>query len=174
MRTYTHAIISYLVASRLSGGTVSNRAATWATAGAALPDMPTLVGSAWLVLRRRRFSCEEFYDGVCGKLMFATPDAALHSAAMLALPALTLAAWRLEDRRGERGLPFLLGWAGHVVADILTHGSDARPPLWPVSRWRFESPISYRERGRYGQAFTVLEHAALLTLAGEALRRRSA
>lgn len=136
--------------------------------------MPALVSSTWLVLRRRRFSREEFYDGVCGKLMFATPDAALHSVPVLALPALTLAAWRLEYRRGERDLSLLLGWAGHVAADILTHGSDAHPPLWPVLRWRFESPISYRERGRHGRAFTVFEHAALLALAGEALWSRRA
>lgn len=109
MRTYTHAIISYLVTSRLSGGAVSSRAAAWAAAGAALPDTPALVGSAWLVLHRRRFSRQKLYGGVCGRRRFATPDAALHSVAVLALPALTLAAWRLEDRRGERGLAFLLG-----------------------------------------------------------------
>ncbi len=36
---------------------------------------------------------------------------------------------------------------------------------WPVSRWRFESPVSYWDRGRYGRAFAVIEHAAVLAVA---------
>ena len=67
-------------------------------------------------------------------------------------------------------LSFLLGWAGHVAADVLTHGSDARPharkrrpPLCPVSSYRFESDISYRERYRHhALPFTIAEPAAVL------------
>lgn len=168
MRTYTHAALSYLAAARLSG----DRAAAWAAAGATLPDVPALAGSAWLVLRRRRFSREELYGEVCGRRRFALPDAALHSAAVLAPPALALAARRVEGYPTRRGLPFVLGWAGHAAADLLTHGVDARPPLWPFSRWRFESPVSYRERERHGLAFAILEHGALLALGYAALRRR--
>jgi hypothetical protein len=59
-----------------------------------------------------------------------------------------------------------------VASDVLTHGSDARPPLWPLSRWRFESPVSYRERDRHGLPFTVVEHAVLLALGYAAFRWR--
>jgi membrane-bound metal-dependent hydrolase YbcI (DUF457 family) len=68
-------------------------------------------------------------------------------------------------RRGDARaalLSFLLGWAGHVAADALTHSSDARPLLWPVSAYRFESPLSYREFDRYALPFTVAERAAVL------------
>lgn len=59
-----------------------------------------------------------------------------------------------------------------MASDLLTHGSDARPPLWPLSVWRFESPVFYRERERHGLVFTLAEHAALLALASERIRRR--
>jgi len=66
-------------------------------------------------------------------------------------------------RRSGGALPaLLLGWAGHVATDTLTHGSDARPLLWPLSSYRFHSPVSYRERERYALPFTLVEHAALL------------
>ncbi|WP_047863799.1 metal-dependent hydrolase [Rubrobacter aplysinae] len=168
MRTYTHAILSHVVAGRFSDG----RYAAWASAGAALPDLPALAGSAWLALRGRRFSRRSFYGEVCGSRRFALPDAALHSAPALAVPALALAAYGLRGRPSPRGTWFLLGWAGHVASDVLTHGSDARPPLWPLSRWRFESPVSYRERNRHGVPFTAAEHAVLLALGYAALRRR--
>lgn len=167
MRTYTHAVLSYLAAARLSG----KRGAIWAAVGATLPDAPALAGSAWLLLRRR-FSRERFHGEVCGRLRFRAPDAALHSGAVLAVPALTLAAWRLTGGRAPRAVPLVLGWAGHAAADLATHGADARPPLWPVSRRRFESPLSYRERDRHGRAFTLVEHAILAVLCYAAHRRR--
>lgn len=158
----THAILSYALAFRLSGPL----AARWAAAGALLPDLPALAGSAGLVLRRGRFSRGALYGEVCGKRRVGLPDAALHSAAVLAVA--------LPVALGVRGRGFWLGWSGHVAADLLTHGSDARPLLWPLSRRRFASPVSYRERDRHGAAFTLLEHAALAVLTYRSLRRRVA
>lgn len=157
MRTYTHVLLSYLVAARISDG----RGAAWAAAGAALPDVPALAGAAWLLLRRGRLAREEFHGEVCGRRRFGAPDAALHSVAVLAAVAGAQTAAGTDDGRGK---VFLLGWAGHAAADLLTHGADARPPMWPLSRWRFASPVSYRERDRHGAAFTAIEHAALAAL----------
>lgn len=155
MRTYTHALLSYYAVRRASG----KHPAASAASGAALPDLPALAGSVWLLARRRRFAREEFYGEVCARSIFGGPDAALHSAVVLtaALPfALIL---------GRRGSSFWAGWAAHVAADLLTHGEDARPVLWPLSRRRFVSPVSYRERERHGAAFTAIEHGVLLALA---------
>ena len=160
MRTYTHALVSYYAARRVSG----KRLAASTAAGATLPDLPALSGSAWLLAKRRRFAREEFRGEVCGRSRFARPDAALHSAVVLtaALPVALIL--------GRRGLSLWCGWAGHVAADFLTHGADARPVLWPVSRRRFVSPVSYRERERHGAAFTVIEHGVLLALVWAAAR----
>ena len=161
VRTYTHAILTYRAFRRLGAP-----AATAAAVGAVLPDLPAIAGAAWLAANRLGgFSRKDFETEVCGRGVFAGPDAALHSALPVTLAAL---AAPLCLRRGPTRtalLSFLLGWAGHVAADILTHGSDARPPLWPVSSRRFESPVSYRERDRHALPFTIAEHAAVLVAA---------
>ncbi|MBA2441214.1 MAG: metal-dependent hydrolase [Rubrobacter sp.] len=165
MRTYSHAVLSWAAARRVVPSEA--RPALLAAAGATLPDVPAGLGGAILALRRRRwFARGEFSRDVCGRRRFSGPDAALHSllpvSAALALYGLALGyGARRLDRRGA-GLTFLLGWAGHALTDALTHGGDARPLLWPVSRWRFESPVSYWERGRHGRAFALAEHALLV------------
>lgn len=132
------------------------------------------LGAAWLWTRRKSFSRSDFDNEVCGRSLFRGPDAALHSAIPIAaaLALEKIAATRGDDPairlRAKEGIPagvvsaFLLGWAGHVLADFLTHGKDARPVLWPLSEWKFESPVSYREKERHGRTFTIVEHTAII------------
>lgn len=173
VRTYSHALLTLAAARRLAP---SNPAAVWSAVGATIPDVPAVTGAAWLLTRRRAFSREAFDADVCGRTVFRTPDAALHSApsVLVALAILALAgpfAGR-RDAALRSALAFVLGWAGHVAADALTHGTDARPMFWPLSERRFQSPVSYRERDRHALAFTVLEHALVLA-ATLTLPRRS-
>ena len=164
MRTYSHAILTFTALRRLG-----TPAATAAALGAVLPDLPAIAGAAWLAANRLgRFSRKEFETEVCGRRVFAGPDAALHSVLPVAMAALGASFFLGRGETRPALLPFLLGWAGHVATDALTHGSDARPLLWPVSGYRFESPISYRERDRHALPFTVAEHAAVLAAAYEA------
>jgi hypothetical protein len=124
--------------------------------------VPALVGAAWLAANRLgRFSRKDFQTEVCGRSLFSRLDAALHCTLTVS-GAFALHAVLNTKRRGTRTplYAFLLGWAGHVFADALTHGSDARPLLWPVSAYRFESPVSYRERDRHAFPFAVAERAA--------------
>lgn len=82
------------------------------------------------------------------------------------------AAPAVRRRDPERSLlAFLLGWAGHVIVDVLTHARDARPILWPVSGWRLEAPVSYWDRNRHALPFTLAEHTALLAVLAWLLRR---
>lgn len=124
-----------------------------------MPDIPAGIGAVWLGARRL-YSRESFLKEVCGRGAFRNPDAALHSILPVAL-ALAISI----TRRPGPALPFVLGWAGHVAADALTHTSDARPLLWPISDWRFESPVSYRERDRHAIPFTIAEHTLVLAAA---------
>lgn len=168
MRTYSHALFSLYAARRLAPARPS--LAAWTTLGAALPDLPALAGAVWLGARRRRwFTRQEFCEEACEKGPFGGPDAALHSA----LPAALLLALRVASR-GSGPLPtaFLLGWAGHVLADAFTHAEDARPILWPFSKRRFASPVSYWDRTRHAIPFALVEHAALLLLVVGELRSR--
>ncbi len=164
MRTYSHAILTYCALRHLGAP-----AATAASLGAVLPDLPAIAGAAWLAAKRLEgFSRREFETEVCGRRVFAGPDAALHSIPPVAMAALGACSLLRREKMRAALLPFLLGWAGHVAADVLTHGSDARPLLWPVSGYRFESPLSYRERDRHALPFTVAEHAAVLAALYEA------
>jgi membrane-bound metal-dependent hydrolase YbcI (DUF457 family) len=152
VRTYSHAILTF-AAARLAKS-ASRKKLFLAALGATIPDAPAALGAAWLRTRRKTFSRRDFEAEVCGRRRFRGPDAALHSALVAAIALLA--------ERGVRGesSAFTLGWAGHVLTDLLTHGSDARPFLWPVSERRFESPVSYREKERCGRTFTAVEHGA--------------
>ncbi|CAN5684102.1 hypothetical protein BH24ACT22_BH24ACT22_13350 [soil metagenome] len=170
MRTYSHALLTFAAARSLKPD--DDSFAVWATAGATIPDVPAAIGAVWLWARRRRYSRTDFLKEVCGRDAFRRPDATLHSALPVALALLLYAAFKIKrhDRR-EAVLSLLLGWTGHVATDTLTHGSDARPLIWPLSKWRFVSPVSYRERERHGLAFTLTEHAILLMVAARKLVR---
>lgn len=170
MRTYSHALLTWAAARRL--GPFEPAAAVW---GATLPDLPAIAGVVWLGAKRRSwFGRREFCEEACEKGPFGEPDAALHSA----LPVAALLAFyaasgvRGRDTRGAL-LAFLLGWAGHVLADALTHAEDARPVLWPISRRRFRGPISYWDRAHHSRPFALVEHAALLMVAAWLLSRNS-
>lgn len=138
--------------------------------GAVLPDLPAICGVLWLVVRRRRgFTRREFCREACEKGPFGAPDAALHSA----LPVVVLFALHLTSGagRGRTGLTFILGWAAHVLTDALTHAGDARPILWPLSKRRIRSPVSYWDRSRHALPFTLVEHGAVLLAAVRLISR---
>ena len=61
-----------------------------------------------------------------------------------------------------------LGWASHLLIDVLTHHSDAWAPLRPVSTWRWRSPVSYWEVEYHARAFQITESLALAVLAARA------
>ncbi len=172
MRTYSHAALTWAVATKLSAPSEASVAA-WGASGAALPDLPIIAGAVWFRARRRRLNRPKLCEEVCAKRSFASPDAALHS--MLPVGALLLTLWTLGSKELSLRKPlltFLIGWAGHVLTDALTHAEDARPILWPTSEWRLRSPISYWDRSRYARTFTTVEHGILLLLVAWTIPRR--
>jgi phospholipid N-methyltransferase len=72
---------------------------------------------------------------------------------------------RLRSPRAREGLgAFAAASAARNVVDFLTHAGDARPHLWPLSRWRRHSPISYWGRRSHAVRVLVAEHALVLGL----------
>ena len=158
MRTYSHALLSGAAAQGIRG----RDAVVPSVLGAVLPDAPAAVAAVWLGLRHRRwFGRREFCERACERGLFGAPDAALHSAVPVLLLLALTAGMPPSARRTALRL-FLLGWAGHVGADALTHADDARPVLWPVSGLRLRSPVSYWDRSRSAGPFAVGEHALSL------------
>ena len=170
MHTYSHAVFTWALARYLDPE--ESHAAVWGAAGAALPDMPTLAKAAHLLWRRRDSIAkeefkEEFYEALeyykepSGKV-----DLTVHSLVPVGFLLVLYKILGLKRKDPHHALlAFLLGWAGHNLMDVPMHAGDARPPLWPLYRWRFKSPISYWDRKFYALPFLFVEHGAILALA---------
>ena len=60
----------------------------------------------------------------------------------------------------------------HAAADLLVHADDAHRHLWPLSDWRFASPVSYWDPRHHGAWFAPVECVAALAMLA-AVRRRA-
>lgn len=165
MHTYSHAVLTWAVARYVNREEL--HAAAWGAAGAALPDLPTLTKAAWLLWRHRgTIEKEEFLEALeyfkepSGKV-----DLSLHSLAPVGFLLASYKALGLKKKDPKGALlAFLLGWAGHNLLDLPTHAEDARPMFWPLSRWRWKSPISYWDRKFYALPCLLVEHGVILAL----------
>jgi hypothetical protein len=131
--------------------------ARWAVLGAAAPDLPAVGAGAFLL--GRGVPRAELLAAVYHR----RGRAALHMGAHSLLAPAALA-----PALGRRCAPvrrLAAGWLAHVLVDYATHARDAWPPLWPLSRRRFASPVSYWEPERHARAFSVCETAALAVAA---------
>ncbi len=52
----------------------------------------------------------------------------------------------------------------HCLADLPVHREDAHRHFWPLSNFRFESPISYWDPEHYGNIFSLFEVVLVLVL----------
>ena len=85
---------------------------------------------------------------------------ALHNLphSLVALGLLALVMFGFRRRRWARlALWFAAGAALHSVIDIFTHAGDGPMFLYPLSTFRFDSPVSYWDPAYYGRTFTALE-----------------
>src|SRR5439155_24072487 len=54
-------------------------------------------------------------------------------------------------------LPLVWGWIGHNVVDFFTHHAEAHAHFYPLSDWRFQSPVSYYERDHHARVYMTAE-----------------
>ncbi|MGB0910078.1 MAG: hypothetical protein ACPGYT_06920 [Nitrospirales bacterium] len=71
--------------------------------------------------------------------------------------------WKMRSRAGQL---LFLSMVLHVFGDLPLHHDDAHRHFFPLSDWRFESPISYWDPSHYGNIVTGLEVLAVLVCAG--------
>lgn len=76
----------------------------------------------------------------------------------LLIAALLLSAPK-EGRQSWQSLPavFALAALTHLAGDLPVHNDDAHIHFWPLTEWRFNSPISYWDRNHHAGVFAPLE-----------------
>jgi len=137
------------------------------TAGALLPDLPML--GFYLLERFGRSTPERV---IWGQLYFEPSWQAFFDA-FNSLPLIALAALFAWRAGATAALAFLASMALHCLADLPLHREDAHAHFWPLTSWRFLSPVSYWDPRHGGFLFLGFE-LVLLVIAPFVLRRRSA
>ena len=59
----------------------------------------------------------------------------------------------------------------HLLMDFPLHNDDARAHFWPLTMWKFESPVSYWDSNHHGNIVAVLEILLVCVLLGILWRR---
>jgi hypothetical protein len=124
----------------------------WAVLGAVAPDVPAIGIAAALLLRGvpREAVLEEVYQRP-GRRQLHRAAHSMFAPALMALAA----------RRSRAGRAVAAGWAGHLAVDYASHHTDAWPPLWPLRRRGWPSPLSYWEPDHHARAWSAAETIAV-------------
>lgn len=164
MNTQTH----LLVAAAIFAKPDKPKRNTALIIGALLPDFAIFGLFGWAVLTG--VPQEVLWREIYFSEPMLTLTAIGNSAPLYA--AIALAAWAYARWRTGRPLPALptltvLGLAAltHLAGDFPVHVDDAHPHFWPLTDWRFRSPVSYWDNAHHGRAFGAFEAALGITLA---------
>jgi membrane-bound metal-dependent hydrolase YbcI (DUF457 family) len=164
MNTQTHV----LMGAALFGRRVPKRA--WiAVAGSIAPDVPMLL--IVLVLKLAGFPARQIFDELYWENWWQITNGVAHNFWLWG--GLSILAIFMRDR-GAATLASIQGWTLtfifsasallHSAIDFLCHREDAHMSLWPVTRWKFISPVSYWDDAHYGRWFGLFEAALGVTL----------
>lgn len=127
--------------------------------GGALPDLIYLVAFLPKIFSYRSFS-EWMRDPLWDTIWNSFIARSAHSFVIWGTVVMLL--FILVKRELFRRIsPFLLGWCLHIVFDAFTHVSDGYPIFFPLSDYRFPTPISYWERAFHAREYFVISHSLM-------------
>jgi hypothetical protein len=163
MNTQSHVLMGAL----LFGRTVPKLA--WAgAAGGVVPDLPMFAIVGFLRLTGHEF--EEIFGKLYWEHWWQVANAIGHNFilwSVLCIFGATLAK-SVEAATAERGA-LLFAFSGsaliHSAVDFLCHRNDSHMHFWPLSQWRFVSPVSYWDPAHFGTAFSLFEAMLGLVMA---------
>jgi hypothetical protein len=162
MTTPAHAIFNLLVLPREDRAGRSLLAAV--ALGAVVPDATMFVFYAYQKLIRG------VPEGTIWNDLYFRPEWQGVFDAFHSWPLIGIAAW-VAYRMGSSGWSVFFGsMAVHSVADFLLHNDDAHRHFFPLSDFRFVSPVSYWDPQHFGQLLGPLE--ALMVIVGSVVLSR--
>ncbi len=152
----------------------------WAgAAGGILPDLPmyTIVAALGLL----GYSVSDIFDRLYWEPWWQIANAIGHNfllwGTLTIVAALAIARSRTgppqasspasgSETAGVAALVFAFSASAllHSLIDFLTHRADAHMHFWPLSDWRFRSPVSYWDPDHYGNWFGLFEAALGIAL----------
>lgn len=160
MNTPAHLVIGLAAFARAD----RPRVTAAALAGALLPDL-----SLYLMVFAA-FALGHSAQEIFGTLYFSDPWQrvfAIDNSFVLWGLGLAAALWC----RSTVAVAFAGAGLLHLAFDFPLHNDDARMMFWPLTEWKFLSPISYWDRGRGGDMVEMVELALVAALTVLLLRR---
>ena len=151
MNTLAHAVIAAAALSRPE----APRRNLAVVAGALAPDLSMFVFFGWS--RLQGWSGDETWNVQYWTEPWQMLGAISNSAVLIGL-LLSVALWRRWQLIVVAGAAALL----HVGLDFPLHADDAHRHFWPLSDWRFASPVSYWDPAYNGHWGTVIETVTVL------------
>ena len=157
MNTQSHIIIASALFARSGVGNKARNIA--AVSGGLLPDLPIFLMFLWskIVGAPEIEVWEKWYFNP----PWGTWIDALHSIPLywlLVVAGILLVKWggRLT-KSGVILVIFAISAITHAMGDFFLHATDGHAHFWPLSDWRYSSPVSYWDPQYYGQYFSILE-----------------
>jgi hypothetical protein len=141
----------------------------WAgVAGGIIPDLPmfAIVG----FLRATGHELQEIFGKLYWEHWWQVANAIGHNFILWSVVCIA-GSMMMKSKSGptsERGaIAFAIGGAAlvHSAIDFLCHRNDGHMHFWPLSEWRFVSPISYWDGAHYGTEFSLFEAGLGLVMA---------
>lgn len=135
--------------------------------GALLPDIAIFILFGWAVatgVPQQTLWREVYFSEPM--LTFTAIGNSAPLLATIALVGWAYARWRAGNPLPSLPLLTVLGLAAlsHLALDFPVHADDAHPHFWPISEWRFRSPVSYWNNAYHAQWVTVIELLVALGL----------
>ena len=153
MNTQSHALMGAI----LFGRSIPARA--WAAAlGGLIPDVPMIAIVA--TLKMQGVPDVQIFNVLYWQNWWQVTNAIAHSFLLWGgLLAISLLVRRRHAASDWRPLFTALSASAllHAAVDFLVHREDAHMSLWPLTRWKFVSPVSYYDTNHYGGYFSAFE-----------------
>ena len=158
MNTPAHAVINLLLLTRKPGHNNSHQRSAAIIAGALLPDLVIIVFYAWHLL----LGTPEFQ---IWSVEYYRPTWQAWIDSFNSIPLIGLAMLISGKIRHYLLLAFFSSMLLHAFGDLPLHQDDAHRHFFPLSDWRFASPVSYWDPAHHGHWASLIEFTSVIAAA---------